>query len=79
MDTLPPKNLENLEKTLVNRKIRRKNSHKTKSVDLRLQEIQKSVYKKTIFISTMQATLRSLILKNILRSVPFITLFQNFI
>ena len=36
MDTLPPTNLENLEKTLVNPEMWRKISHKTKSVDLRL-------------------------------------------
>ena len=39
MNTLPPKNLENLEKTLVNLEIWRKVSHETKSVDLRPQEI----------------------------------------
>ena len=42
MDTLPLKNLENLEKTLVNPEIW-KVSHKTNSVNLRLQEIQKLV------------------------------------
>ena len=36
MYTLTPKNLENVEKTLVNPEIWRKISHKTKSVDLRL-------------------------------------------
>ena len=42
MDTLPAKKkLENLEKTLVNPEIWRRISHKTKSVDLRLQKIQK--------------------------------------
>ena len=41
LDTLPHKSLENLEKTLVNSEIWRKVSYKTKSVDLRLQEIQK--------------------------------------
>ena len=40
MDTLPPKKLENLEKTLVNPEIWRKVSHKTKSVELKLQEIK---------------------------------------
>ena len=45
MDTLPPQNLENLEKTLVNPEIWRKVSHETKSVDLRPQEIKKLVLK----------------------------------
>ena len=40
MDTLPPKKLENLDKTLVNPEIWRKVSHKTKSVELKLQEIK---------------------------------------
>ena len=46
--TLSPKNLE---KTLVNPEIWRKISHKTKSVDLRLQEIQKLVLKSGITVT----------------------------
>ena len=51
MDTLTPQNLENLERTLVNPEIWRKISHKTKSVDLRLQEIQKLVLKSGIIVA----------------------------
>ena len=51
MDTLFPKNLENLEKALVNSEIQRKTSHKTKSVDLRLQEVQKLVLKSSIIVT----------------------------
>ena len=51
MDTLFPKNLENLEKALANSKIWRKTSHKTKSVDLRLQEVQKLVLKSSIIVT----------------------------
>ena len=50
MDTLSPKNLE---KTLVNPEIWRKISHKTKSVDLRLQEIQKLVLKSGIIVAKL--------------------------
>ena len=51
MDTLPPKNLKSLERTLVNPEIWRNFSHKTKSVDLRLQEIQKLVLKSGIIVA----------------------------
>ena len=51
MDTLFPKNLENLEKALANSEIWRKTSHKTKSVDLRLQEVQKLVLKSSIIVT----------------------------
>ena len=50
MDTLPPKNLENLKKTLVNPEIWKKISHKTKPVDLKIQEIQKLVLKSGIVV-----------------------------
>ena len=53
MDTLPRENLENLERTLVNPEIWRKISHKTKSVDLRLQEIQKLVLKSGIIVAKL--------------------------
>ena len=53
MDTLTPKNLENLERTLVNPEIWRKISHKTKSIDLRLQEIQKLVLKSAIIVAKL--------------------------
>ena len=49
MDTLPA--TKNLEKTLVNPEMWRKISHKTKSVDLRLQEIQKLVLKSGIVVA----------------------------
>ena len=47
---LPPKTLH-LEKNLVNPKIWRKIFHKTMSVDLRLQEIQKLVVKSGIVVA----------------------------
>ena len=53
MDTLPRENLENLERTLVNPEIWRKISHKTKSIDLRLQEIQKLVLKSGIIVAKL--------------------------
>ena len=51
MDTLSPKNLQNLEKNLVNPEIWRKIYHKTNSTDLRLQEIQKLVLKYGIAVA----------------------------
>ena len=51
MDTFPPKKLEKLEKALVNPGIWRKLSYKTKTVDHRLQEIQKLVLKSGIFVA----------------------------
>ena len=50
MDKLLPKNLENLEKALVNPEILRKVPHKTKFVDLRLQEIQKLILKSDMIV-----------------------------
>ena len=48
---LSPKTLENLEKTLVNPEIWRRIFHKTMSVDLRLQEIQKLLVKSGIVVA----------------------------
>ena len=53
MDTLLPENLENLERTLVNPEICRNISHKTKYVDLRLQEIQKLVLKSGTIVAKL--------------------------
>ena len=50
MDTSPQKNLENLERTL---EIWRKISCKSKSVDLRLQEIQKLVLRSGIIVAKL--------------------------
>ena len=54
---LLPKTLENLEKTLVNLEIWRKIFHKTMSVDLRLQEIQKLVVKSGIVVAKIMTLL----------------------
>ena len=51
MHTFSPPKFKNLEKTLVNPEIQRKTSHKTKSVDLRLQKIQKLVLKSGIVVA----------------------------
>ena len=57
MDRLPPfspllyKKIENLEKNVINLEIWRKISDKTKSVDFRLQEIQKLVLKSDVVVA----------------------------
>ena len=59
MDRLPPcspllnKKIENLEKNVINLEIWRKISDKTKSVDFRLQEIQKLVLKSDIVVAKL--------------------------
>ena len=55
MDVLPQKNLENLERTFS--EIWRKISHKAKSVDLRLQQIQKLVLKSGIIVAKVVSLL----------------------
>ena len=55
MDVLPKKNLENLERTFS--EIWRKISHKAKSVDLRLQQIQKLVLKSGIIVAKVVSLL----------------------
>ena len=47
-DNLPPKNLENLEPTKVNPEVWRKISHKSKSFDLKLQQVQSLILKSMI-------------------------------